>query len=270
MTQDTQLKYLIQYLWDEQHKDEVLQLPDDPQQRWQLYRGLANQRPAQAVSDAYLHVQDAYLQSLQRPIVTFEDLKPYEVAPDIFLWQGDITHLAVDAIVNAANSDLLGCFIPNHNCIDNVIHTYAGVQLRLACAQIIERQGRKEGVGKAKLTSAYHLPSTYVIHTVGPYVREGRVSQMQKDMLARTYQSCLARADQEGLRHIALCCISTGVFGFPQEAAARIAVETVKSYKAATSSNIAVIFNVFTDEDRTYYKEALSRHDDTALAKFKL
>ena len=174
---------------------------------------------------------------------------------------GDITRFDGDAIVNAANSQLLGCFEPNHNCIDNIIHTKAGVQLRLACAELIESQGKQEGVGKAKITDAYNLPANYVIHTVGPQIRKTPVSRMNRDLLARCYRNCLEIADKHQLKSIAFCCISTGVFGFPQAEASRIAIDTVLNYKQTHQSGIKVIFNVFTDIDAKLYKEGLKHND---------
>ncbi|WP_426381721.1 protein-ADP-ribose hydrolase [Mammaliicoccus lentus] len=258
-TQDERLAYLTAYLWNEAHGDTPI--VDEGRSKWELYRGLQNVRPPKPIDDAFIQVQDAYLSELNQKHVTYiEDLEP-ELNQNIYLWQGDITTLAVDGIVNAANSKFLGCMQANHNCIDNIIHTKAGVQLRLACDEIIKKQGKKEGVGKAKITSAYNLPSQYVIHTVGPQVQRKPVSQMNKDLLAKSYRSCLKLADENGLKHLAFCCISTGVFGFPQEEAAKIAIETTLNYLNETNSPIKVIFNVFKDKDFQLYKEALSQHE---------
>lgn len=261
-TQEERLTYLIRAMWNEAHKHKPLDYPDTAEGEWELYRGLANVRPPKPVSAAFLEVQNAYLSTLnsQQDITRIEDLSPV-LGNQLYLWQGDITTLAVDGIVNAANSRFLGCMQANHDCIDNIIHTKAGVQLRLACADIIEQQGRKEGVGKAKITSGYNLPAKYVIHTVGPQIRKQPVSQMNKDLLARCYRSCLALADAHDLQHIAFCCISTGVFGFPQDEASRIAIETTLDYIRETGSNIQVIFNVFTDQDLALYKEAFDDYN---------
>lgn len=257
-TQEDRLYYLTATMWKEAHGDRPLEFPEERHEQWELYRGLANVRPPKPVSEEYLEVQDAFLSEMNRQdVVHIEDLEPI-LGEQIYLWQGDITTLAVDGIVNAANSRFLGCMQANHNCIDNIIHTKAGVQLRLACADIIEAQGKKEGVGKAKITSAYNLPASYVLHTVGPQVRHTPVSQMNKDLLAKSYRHCLALADEHGLRSLALCCISTGVFGFPQKEAAQIAIETTLNYLAETKSTMNIIFNVFTDKDLEIYKEALS------------
>lgn len=185
-------------------------------------------------------------------------MKPIK-GDNIFVWQGDITTLKIDAIVNAANSRFLGCMQANHDCIDNIIHTKAGVQVRLDCAEIIRQQGRNEGVGKAKKTRGYNLPAKYIIHTVGPQIRRLPVSKMNQDLLAKCYLSCLKLADQHSLNHVAFCCISTGVFAFPQDEAAEIAVRTVESYLKETNSTLKVVFNVFTDKDLQLYKEALNR-----------
>src|SRR5699024_8826440 len=261
MQQAERLSYLIDYLWHEAHENTILVLPDTEQERFEMFRGLVNVRPATPVSEDFIKVQDAFLQTYNAQYLTkISSLTP-RINGDIYLWQGDITQLEVDAIVNAANSRLLGCFEANHNCIDNIIHTKSGVQLRLACASLIEQQGRREGVGKAKITPAYNLPSQYVIHTVGPQIRKLPVSQMNRDLLARSYRSCLELADQQHLTSIALCCISTGVFGFPQEEAAQIAISTVMQYKKEHDSGIKVIFNVYTDKDVALYKEELKQYD---------
>ncbi len=259
MNQQERLAYLIEAMWKEQYGDKPLDLPETDIEQWELYRGLANVRPPEPVSSEYLEIQDAFLSTLnnQQNITHIEDLTPISDA-SLYVWQGDITTLAIDGIVNAANSRFLGCMQANHDCIDNIIHTKAGVQLRLDCADIIAQQGRKEGVGKAKITSAYNLPATYVIHTVGPQILKQPVSQMNKDLLARCYRSCLALADEHGLKHLAFCCISTGVFGFPQDEASRIAIQTTRDYLHETGSKMKVLFNVFTDRDLALYKEAFN------------
>ncbi|MEB8122869.1 protein-ADP-ribose hydrolase [Staphylococcus xylosus] len=261
MQQVERLGYLIEYLWQEENGDEILDLPDTEQARWDMFRNLINVRPAKNISKDFIDVQDALLiQYNNQQVTNITSLTPY-LGNDIYLWQGDITQLQVDGIVNAANSQFLGCFEPNHNCIDNIIHTKAGVQLRLACAELIERQGKREGVGKAKITGAYNLPANYVIHTVGPQIRKTPVSQMNRDLLARCYQSCLEIADAHQLASIAFCCISTGVFGFPQAEASRIAIDTVLNYKRTYQSDINVVFNVFTNTDLKLYKEGLKQND---------
>ena len=201
-------------------------------------------------------MQDAYLQqeSRQKGIVTLSDLEP--MAEGIYLWQGDITRLRVDAIVNAANSALLGCFVPCHGCIDNAIHSAAGVQLRLECARIMNRQKTQEPTGKAKLTKAYNLPSRYVLHTVGPIIYE-KVTEDDCALLADCYRSCLELAAAHQLKSIAFCCISTGEFRFPNQKAAEIAIETVQKVQQERHSRMEVVFNVFKDEDAQIYKRLL-------------
>ena len=168
----------------------------------------------------------------------------------------DITTLKCDGIVNAANSQMLGCFCPNHGCIDNAIHTYAGIQLRLACAKLMERQGHEEETGKAKITPAFNLPCKYVLHTVGPIV-QGDLTRRDCELLASCYRSCLELAAQNSLESMAFCCISTGEFHFPPREAAEIAVRAVENFKESTHDGMKVIFNVFEQRDLDIYKELL-------------
>lgn len=212
--------------------------------------------PSPPADDSFLDIQDEYLQeeTRRKGITDFSDLIP--VQQGIYIWQGDITTLRCNAIVNAANSQMLGCFCPNHGCIDNAIHTFAGIQLRLACADLMKRQGCEEATGKAKLTPAFNLPCDYVIHTVGPIIR-GRLTNRNEKILASCYRSCLELAEQNGLKSIAFCCISTGEFHFPNDKAAEIAIQTVKDFKAQAHSEIEVIFNVFKDIDYKIYRELL-------------
>ncbi|CYV65217.1 appr-1-p processing enzyme family domain-containing protein [Streptococcus suis] len=200
-------------------------------------------------------LQDAYLQETlaQKKVTGLSDLQ--EVEPQIYLWQGDITSLEVDAIVNAANSQLLGCFVPHHRCIDNAIHSQAGLQLRLACYQLMKVQEHLEAAGQAKITPAYNLPANYVIHTVGPIIQT-EVGPQDEELLASSYRKSLELAVEKGLISVAFCCISTGEFRFPQKLAAEIAVRTVRNF-IKEHSEINVIFNVFKDEDREIYQELL-------------
>ena len=251
------LEWMIQYLSKEDDAP-TLEESEDAFKKW---RHLVNVRPPKAISEEYLEHEDRFLKANnnQEEAVALEDLTP--VAGDnIYLWKGDITTLAVDSIVNAANSELLGCFIPNHNCIDNIIHTKAGIRLRLACHEIMTEQGKKEPVGKAKLTPAYHLPANYIIHTVGP-TASGRVTRINQKLLAQTYQACLEMADRNQLESIAFCCISTGVFGFPNEPAAEIAIKTVRDYLIDHETDLKVIFNVYEDEDEAIYQKKLIKGD---------
>ena len=221
-----------------------------------LFRALVNVRMPKPASKQFLQVQDEYLQEELRKkgVTDIADLTP--VATDLYLWQGDITTLKCGGIVNAANSQMLGCFYPNHGCIDNAIHTFAGVQLRQECAEIMKAQGYEEPTGKAKITNAYNLPCKYVLHTVGPIVY-GELTERHENELASCYRSCLTLADKNGLQSIAFCCISTGEFHFPNERAAEIAIQTVKEYKKQTGSAIKVIFNVFKDYDYEIYARLL-------------
>lgn len=256
MTQSERRQYLIRslILENEQYKDIVLPRSSAEQKR--ILRSLLNIRMPIPTSEKFFAVQDAYLQeeTKRKGITEFSDLNP--IADGLYLWQGDITTLRCDAIVNAANSQMLGCFCPNHGCIDNAIHTFAGVQLRLACAELMEQQGHEEQTGQAKITLAFNLPCNYVIHTVGPIVR-GRLTKKDKELLSSCYRSCLELADRNNLKNIAFCCISTGEFHFPNDKAAQIAIQTVKNYKAQTHSEIEVIFNVFKKTDYNIYRELL-------------
>lgn len=256
MNQAEKRQFLIRRLLAEQPGYRNIEIPSDPAEQKRLLRSLFNIRMPGQIEEDFLKVQDAYLQEATREkgVTALADLQPVE--PGIYLWQGDITTLACDAIVNAANSGMTGCYRPCHNCIDNCIHTYAGVQLRNACAEIMERQGYEEPAGQAKITPAFNLPCKYVIHTVGPIV-EGRLTKQHEDLLASCYRSCLALAAENSCQSLAFCCISTGVFGFPQERAAEIAVQTVRDFKARTHSNIEVIFNVFKDSDHEIYRDLL-------------
>ncbi|MBR6812069.1 MAG: protein-ADP-ribose hydrolase [Oscillospiraceae bacterium] len=247
---------VIKYLLSEREQYKNVSIPAGDDEQFALYRALVNVRPAAPVSEGFLKIQDEFLQLelSKKHITTLDELS---FSPEgICLWQGDISTLACDAIVNAANSGMTGCYVPCHNCIDNVIHTYAGVQLRLECDEIMKAQGFEEPVGKAKITKAYNLPSRHVIHTVGPMIR-GEVTAQQDKELAGCYRSCLELAEQNGITSIAFCCISTGVFCFPNERAAHIAIDEVKRFKAERNSAIKVIFNVFKDEDRLIYERLL-------------
>lgn len=254
MTQIERRKYLIEKLQAE--KGVRVSIPDEAISQKRLLRALLNMRMPRPASAEFLQIQDEYLQEelRQKGVTDVSDMTP--VAPEIYLWKGDITTLKCDAIVNAANSQMLGCFCPNHGCIDNAIHTFAGAQLRLECAQIMSRQGREEPTGHAKITKAYNLPCKYILHTVGPIVR-GELTQKNEEDLASCYESCLALARERQLDSLAFCCISTGEFGFPNERAAQIAIDTVYGFKARTASNIKVIFNVFKELDYEIYSRLL-------------
>ena len=256
MDQAERRTYLIEALLRERPSCRRQEIPRQAERQKVLLRGLMNVRAPRAVSDEFLQVQDAYLRHelAEAGITRTDELTP--VSGDLYLWQGDITRLECGAIVNAANSGLTGCYIPNHACIDNCIHTYAGVQLRLTCAELMRRQGHEEPTGQAKITPAYNLPCRYVLHTVGPIV-SGDVTAEDERLLASCYRSCLALAEENGVESLAFCCISTGVFHFPNRRAAEIAVQTVRQYKAASGSRMKVIFNVFKDQDREIYAQLL-------------
>ena len=255
MTQSQRRSYLIEKLLQERREYMGVSLPTEEEQR-RLLRGLMNLRPPAPVSGEFLQVQDAYFQERlkERGVTKLEALTP--VQPGLYLWQGDITTLEVDAIVNAANSGMTGCYVPCHGCIDNAIHTYAGVQLRLECAELLAKQGCPEPTGQAKITRAYNLPCRYVLHTVGPIVH-GRLTREHQRLLASCYRSSLDLAGENHCKSLAFCCISTGEFHFPNQRAAGIAVETVKAWQAQYPGELEVVFNVFKDSDREIYKKLL-------------
>lgn len=255
MNQQERRLYLIRELLQET-QEPSLTIPTDFLAQKQLLRGLMNIRPPRPISQSFLRIQDAYLQEEQRKkgIVSLNMLSP--IQPGIYLWRGDITTLSCDAIVNAANSGMTGCYVPNHHCIDNCIHTFSGVQLRLVCANLMQQQGYAEPTGQAKITPAYNLPCRYILHTVGPII-SGRVSRKDRAALASCYHSCLELAAAHQLESVAFCCISTGEFHFPNEQAAEIAVQTVQRFLRQETSVKQVIFNVFKDVDQAIYKRLL-------------
>ena len=256
MEQAEKRKYLIKTLLDEQPRYKDMEIPKEVEEQKRLLRSLFNVRMPGKIDEDFLELQDEYLQEAtkEKGITDLNDLQP--IQDGIYLWQGDITTLRCDAIVNAANSGMTGCYQPCHNCIDNCIHTYAGIQLRNACADIMEMQGYEEPTGQAKITPGYNLPCKYVLHTVGPIV-QGQLTKEHEELLASCYRSCLELADKNGVKSIAFCCISTGVFMFPNERAAEIAVQNVRDYRTETNSSIEVIFNVWKDIDYEIYWKLL-------------
>ncbi len=256
MTQNERREYLIRYLLQESVQYANMEVPVSVDEQKQLLSALFNIRMPKDAPEEFIRVQDEYLleENRKKGIVDYHDLTPVE--DGIYLWQGDISSLKVGAIVNAANSQMLGCFRPNHNCIDNCIHTFAGIQLRSACDLIMKKQGHEEETGKAKITPAYNLPADYVIHTVGPIV-QGGLTKKHEELLASCYQSCLELAEENDVKSIAFCCISTGVFMFPNRRAAEIAIDTVRKYKKNTESEIEAVFNVFKEQDLQIYRELL-------------
>ena len=256
MNQSERLEYLINYLLRERGLSQPLPNSDD--ERFRLFRALVNTREPMAASAEFLTTQDEYLTKYiaEQGITKASELPRCSADERISIWQGDITLLDADAIVNAANSAMLGCWVPNHACIDNCIHTFAGVQLRMDCSNIMNAQGHEEPTGTAKITPAYSLPSRYVLHTVGPII-SSTVSESHKELLASSYRSCFELAEEKGLESIAYCCISTGVCRFPNDLAAEIAVKTVRECLDNAKSVKHVIFNVFKDVDKMLYENIL-------------
>lgn len=269
MTREEKISRLITYLIEENPGYASIPEPVNEVEKRRLLRALMNVHWPGEASEMYYRLQDELLQEEleEKGVVRAEDIPTWERDhpasglrhPDrISLWQGDITRLAVDGIVNAANKALLGCFIPNHNCIDNVIHSAAGMQLRDDCAKLIAAQGREEECGDCKLTRAYNLPSRYVLHTVGPMVRR-EVTERDRALLRACYHSCLDTALEAGISSVAFCCISTGVFSFPREEAAAIAVGAVLQWKMRhRDAALRVLFNTFLDEDTAIYRSILN------------
>lgn len=256
MNQSENRQFLIRELLKENSEYKNIEIPTGAEEQKQLLRGLMNIRRPKMISPAFLAVQDRYLQeeTAEKGITDVQKLP--EIKKGICVWQGDITSLKCDAIVNAANSGMTGCYVPNHRCIDNCIHSYAGIQLRLECAELMRKQGYEEPTGTAKITKGYNLPCKYVIHTVGPIIY-GRVKKSDEKLLADCYRSCLELAAQNELESIAFCCISTGEFHFPNERAAEIAVQTVEEFMQKESSITKVVFNVFKDIDKKIYEKLL-------------
>ena len=258
MTQDERREYLIQYLLKEKIPFGRQNIPTDKQGQENLLRSLMNVRPPRPISNDFLKIQDEYLteRNIERGITDIDTLAPVKSDSRLYIWQGDITTLKCDAIVNACNSQMLGCFSPMHACIDNFIHTYAGMELRLKMHEIMAKQGHEEETGKAKITSGYNLPTKYILHTVGPII-QWKVTKEDEDLLASCYTECLKLAADTGVESIAFCCLSTGVFRFPQQRAAEIATNTVKQYLNKDSRIKKVIFNVCKDEDLKIYSGLL-------------
>lgn len=252
MTRQEKRLSLINYLLNEQPQYRGIVIPQSDVEQERLLRSLMNVRCPNNIDNDFLDIQDEYLKEMieEKEITDFRELEA--IRDGVYLWQGDITTLKCDAIVNAANSGMTGCYYPCHSCIDNAIHSYAGIQLRLECAKIMEKQGYAEPTGKAKITNAYNLPCKYILHTVGPIV-EGELTRTDEKLLADCYRSCLELARENEIKSIAFCCISTGEFHFPNERAAEIAMQTVLEYKDETE----VIFNVFKDKDYEIYHQLL-------------
>ncbi len=245
--------FLLNYLLQENTDYITISIPQTAEEQQRLLRALFNVRQPKPVSDEFLQVQDAYLQhTIAQKGITNSATIP-EVLPNIHLWQGDITTLQCDAIVNAANSRLLGCWQPGHYCIDNAIHTFAGVQLRNYCYDLMQKQGIKELPGQAKITPAFNLPCNYIIHTVGPQIALLPTSK-DCEVLKSCYLQCLALASAQHLTSLAFCCIATGAFAFPKALAAKLALSTVLN----AHPQLQIIFTVYSTEDYELYQKTLA------------
>ena len=264
ITQEQRLDYLVEEFKADSGEYKDLKIPADQEGKRRILRSLMNIRMPKRLPDEVLEVQDEYLsgRAEEKGIVQLSDIPV--MRDGLSIWQGDITRLAVDAIVNAANSQMLGCFVPLHTCIDNCIHTFAGVQLRAECNrqmnQLRIRYGKdyEQPTAAPMLTDAYNLPAKKVIHIVGPIVQHNLTQELEKD-LADCYRNTLDMCMENGLKNVAFCCISTGVFHFPNKRAAEIAVRTVTTWLSEHDGQMErVIFNVFKDEDRKYYEELIS------------
>lgn len=258
MTHKEKREFLIKELLAELPQYREMQIPTDENEQKRLLRSLMNIRSPRPISDSFLALQDEYLsEEVAEKGITDSALLPVSPLDNrLVLWRGDITTLKIDAIVNAANSALRGCFIPCHSCVDNIIHSVSGIQLRLTCDELMTEQGYDEPTGKAKITPAFNLPCNYVLHTVGPII-SGILTKKHCEQLADCYKSCLELASDKGLKSIAFCCISTGEFHFPQKKAAEIAVQTVIDFLQTDKRLEKVVFNVFKQEDYDIYKRLL-------------
>lgn len=258
MTQSEKRLFLIKELLSELPQYRDMKIPIDLEEQKRLLRSLMNIRSPRPISSEFLKVQDEYLSEevTAKGVVDGDTLPVSPINNRLVLWRGDITTLKVDAIVNAANSALRGCYVPCHSCVDNIIHSVSGIQLRLACDEIMNKQGYDEPTGKAKITPAFNLPCSYVLHTVGPIV-SGILTKKHCEQLADCYKSCLKLASENNLKSVAFCCISTGEFHFPQKRAAEIAVQTVEEFLNTDTQIEKVVFNVFKQEDYDIYKKIL-------------
>lgn len=261
--QEKRLDYLIEKFKSESEEYENLYIPNSIEEKRRILRSLMNIRSPKAVPDNVLEIQDEYLKerAKEKGIVEISDI--IVIKDKLSIWQGDITRLKVDAIVNAANSQMLGCFVPMHTCIDNQIHTFAGVQLREECNEQMKMLRNKYGshyeqpTSVPMLTDAYNLPAKKVIHIVGPIV-SGELTIGHEKELENCYKNTLDMCAENGLKSVAFCCISTGVFCFPNKRASQIAVNIVKQWLIENPDKMdRVIFNVFKDEDKRYYEELI-------------
>ena len=239
MTQTERLEYLITCLIKEQPEYEEISIPTEIEEKKRLLRSLTNVRPAVPISREFLRIQDEYLKNelTQQEITELNFLTSRK--DNMYLWKGDITKLKVDAIVNAGNSALLGCFIPCHGCIDNAIHSNAGIQLRLECQKIMERQGKPEPTGKAKITKGYKLPCKYIIHAVGPRWYDGQHGE--RELLISCYQTSLMLAKEYGCESVAFPLISSGIFGYPKDQALKVAIDTISSFLLENEMTVYIV-----------------------------
>ena len=263
LTQEQRLDFLVEEFKADSDEYKNLETPKDTDGKRRILRSLMNIRMPKDMAEDVVKVQDEYLQerAADKGIVELSNIPV--IHDGISIWQGDITRLKVDAIVNAANSQMLGCFVPMHTCIDNCIHSFAGIQLRLACARQMEQLRKQYGENYEQptsipmLTEAYNLPAKKVVHIVGPIV-EGALTPVHEEALADCYRNTLDLCANSVLRSVAFCCISTGVFHFPNRKAAEIAVQTVSEWlKEHEGSMERIVFNVFKDEDRVIYESLL-------------
>lgn len=257
MNQAERRIWLIDALLNERPDGRDIAVPTGASEQRDLLRALMNVRSPEALATEVLDIQNVYLQQrlVERGGATDAGTLPY--CNRIAVWRGDITLLKADAIVNAANSQMLGCFVPGHHCIDNAIHTYAGMQLRLICAGLMCKQGHEEPTACVKVTPAFNLPSSHIFHTVGPIAPNHKPGPREELLLRRCYTSCLEEATSRKLDTLAFCCISTGVFGYPQQAAARVAIDAVRHHLDHNDPNLKVIFNVFLASDESIYRDLL-------------
>ncbi len=252
MTQDERRVFLIEYLLKENPLYKNAAVPKGETAQKRLLRSLLNVREPKSIGEDFLKEQDEYLKNeiAKKGVTDFRDLTPSKEG--IYLWRGDITTIRADAIVNAANGGLTGCYVPCHGCVDNAIHTYSGVELRLSCKKIMDEQGEEEKPGGAKITKAYNLPSKYIIHTVGPVVFD-KPTKEDADLLASCYRSSIETAKEYNIKSLVFCSISTGEFHFPKKLAAEIALDTVTKHRG----DINAVFNVFSEEDYEIYKRVI-------------
>lgn len=246
--------YLIDYLRQYNNVKEDLSYWNKDQQ----IRALMNITMPYDLSKEFYTKQDEYLQGLLKT-KRVTDVLGLPFHNQIAVYRGDITLLKADAIMNACNSQMLGCFVPLHGCIDNAIHSAAGLEVRRDLLQVMKKQGKEEPNGQVKVTLGYNLPSKYIFHTVGPIVEGGFVTSGNRKDLENCYLSCLRKADAMGLKTLIFCSISTGIYGYPIKKAAEVAVKTTEKYMQETGSELLIVFDVFSERDEEIYENELRR-----------